>query len=270
MAVEGFLKTIIDIKQAEVSRLKADISHTTMRQEAEATPAPPDFLSAMKAGCKDDIGIIAEMKKASPSKGVINPDLDPEKVAQIYTKGGAKAISVLTESHYFKGSVSDLEIVCCNTPLPVLRKDFILSSYQIFEAKRAGASTILLITTMLSPNQLTDYIELCREIHMEPLVEVMSEYEFETAYACGAKVVDINNRNLQTLKTDLGVSKRISAIIPDDIIPVEASGIKSHEDIQNGLEHGIYNFLVGESIVRSTDPVQFIHALKNKNMDDVE
>lgn len=263
MALEGFLKAVLGIKQEEVSKAKSVISASTMRQEAEQMPENPNFLLAMQKSSASDIGIIAEIKKASPSKGDIRIDLDVGQSAEHYAAAGAKAISVLTESKYFKGSLKDLETVCDLTDIPVLRKDFTISSYQIYEAKRAGASSILLITTILSPDQLRDYIDLVRELGMEPLVEITSEKEFEIAYACGAKVADINNRNLQTLKTDLGVSKRIAAIIPDDIIPVEASGISSYADIQKGLEAGMYNFLVGESIVRADDTQAFIRELRN-------
>lgn len=264
MKLEGFLKTIFEVKQEEVAFRQSKMSLATLRSEAEQTDSPCDFLTAMKQSSPDDIGIIAEVKKASPSKGDIRIDLDPAQMAEAYTQGGARAISVLTESKYFKGNLADLEIVCANTDLPVLRKDFTISAYQIYEAKRAGASSVLLITTMLGPDQLKDYILLAREIGMEPLVEITSEFEFETAYAAGGTVMDINNRNLSTLKTDLTVSKRIAAIVPDDIIPVEASGISSFLDIENGLAAGMCNFLVGESIVRSDDPAAFIQSLCNK------
>ncbi|MBU8910064.1 MAG: indole-3-glycerol phosphate synthase TrpC [Desulfobacterales bacterium] len=263
MGVEGFLKEVLKIKSLEVSKNKSRIPLNTIRREAEDTKLAANFLTAMEKSNPDDIGIIAEVKKASPSKGDIRPDLDPVFCAQTYTRAGARAISVLTESHYFKGSLKDLEIVCANTNLPVLRKDFTISSYQIYEAKKAGASSILLITTILSRDQLKDYINLARELGMEPLVEITSEKEFETAYDCEATIVDMNNRNLQTLETDLGVSKRIAQILPKGIIPVEASGISSFEDIQEGLSSNIFNFLVGESIVRAKDTESFIKELRN-------
>jgi len=235
----------------------------TLRREAEDIRGNTDFLAAMQKSRINDIGIIAEIKKASPSKGDIKPDLDPVLYAKAYTRAGSRAISVLTEPYYFKGSLKDLEDVCTATELPVLRKDFTIGSYQIYEAKKAGAASILLITTILSRDQLKDYITLARELGMEPLVEITSEKEFETAHACDARIVDINNRNLQTLKTDLTVSHRIAEIIPDDIIPVEASGISSFSDIQTGLSSNIFNFLVGESIVRANETELFIKKLRN-------
>jgi len=263
MRIEGFLKTILEIKSLEVSEAKSHIPLNVIRREAEDTEPGADFLTAMEKSSPDDIGIIAEIKKASPSKGDIKADLDPVVYAKACIKAGARAISVLTESKYFKGSLKDLETTCAITDIPVLRKDFIISSFQIYEAKKAGASSILLITTLLSKTQLKDYIHLVRELGMEPLVEITSEKEFETAYDCDAKVVDMNNRNLQTLETDLSVSKRIAKILPKGIIPVEASGISSFADIEKGISSHIFNFLVGESIVRAKDTESFIKRLRN-------
>jgi indole-3-glycerol phosphate synthase/indole-3-glycerol phosphate synthase/phosphoribosylanthranilate isomerase len=263
MGVSGFLKKVLEVKFSELETNKSRVSLQTIRRQAEETSTGANFLSAMDKGSMEDIGIIAEIKKASPSRGDIKPDLDPARYADLYTKGGARAISVLTESKYFKGSLKDLETVCSHTPLPVLRKDFIVSAFQIYEAKKAGAASVLLITTILSRDQLKDYILLARELGMEPLVEITSEREFETAYACGAKIVDINNRNLQTLETDTSVSRRIARMLPRDIIPVEASGISAFSDIEKGLSSHIFNFLVGESIVRAKDTESFIRVLRN-------
>ena len=260
--LEGFLQKVVPVKQAEVKQAGQRISLATLRADAEATPPPVSFLAAMEKSSPEDVGIIAEVKKASPSKGDIRPDLDPAAMAALYHEGGARAISVLTESRYFKGNLADLETVCETTRCPVLRKDFTISSYQIYEAKRAGAASILLITTLLSRDQLSDYISLVRELGMEPLVEITSELEFETAYRASARVVDINNRNLSTLEVDQGVSKRISTILPGDVIGVEASGISGRSDIEKGVEAGFSNFLVGESIVRASDTAAFIKRLR--------
>ena len=267
MGLHGFLKAVADITETEVAKAKSKIPLQTIRRQAEDAGKRASFLAALQTSTKENIGIIAEVKKASPSRGDIRPDLDPELYARAYTRAGARAISVLTEPHYFKGSLNDLEAVCAHTDLPVLRKDFTISSYQIYEAKQMGASSILLITTLVSRDQLKDYITLVRELNMEPLVEITSEKEFETAYDCGATIVDINNRNLQTLETDLTVSRRIAAILPREIIPVEASGISSFEDIKKGLASQVVNFLVGESIVRAKDTEAFIKQLRNVDQD---
>lgn len=261
MKVEGFLKEMVAVKKKEIERHRSAIPLINVRKDAEQTTAPPSFLSAMKAGTRDHAGIIAEIKKASPSRGDIRPDLDVEAYVKKYTKAGARAISVLTESVYFKGSLTDLTLACKTTDLPVLRKDFIINDYQIFEAKKAGAASILLITTLLSPRQQADYTSLIRDLDMEPLVEINSEWEFEQAYTSGARVVGINNRNLQTLETDPTIAKRVAKIFPKDIIPVEASGISCRQDIEKGLEENIFNFLVGESIVRAEDTKAFIQSL---------
>ncbi|WDP86689.1 MAG: indole-3-glycerol-phosphate synthase [Desulfobacter sp.] len=262
--MEGFLKIVVDAKKQEIAMARASIPLTAVRHDAEHAKSPADFLAAMAQSHSQDPGIIAEIKKASPSKGDIYVDLDVPAYTQTYTQGGARAISVLTEPQFFKGSLNDLEIVCSHTNLPVLRKDFIFTEYQIYEAKRAGASALLLITTLLSPAQQAEFTLLSRELGMEPLVEINSEWEFEQAYTAGAKVVGINNRNLATLKTDPDVAKRVAKIFPKDVITVEASGIGARSGIEQGLEKNIFNFLVGESIVRAKDPENFIRTLRGK------
>lgn len=265
MKIDGFLKQAAEYAHQDVARSKTRIPLAALRNEAEMTPGHSDFSSAFAKTSPENVGIIAEVKKASPSKGDINPDLDPVQCARDYTKGGACAISVLTERHFFKGCLEDLEAVCKATDLPVLRKDFTISSYQIYEARKAGADAVLLITTLLSRDQLTDYILLARELNMEPLVEIHSEKDLEIAYYCGAKMIGVNNRNLQTLETDLNISGRIGPLIPKDITAVEASGITSRKDIEKGLSCCFHNFLVGESIVKAADTVAFIRSLLGKD-----
>lgn len=261
MVIEGFLKQVAAATQEEINRARTALPLKTVRQEAEQRPVSASFLSAMAESSRHNPGIIAEIKRASPSKGDIRPDLDVKALVEAYTAGSARAVSVLTEPRYFKGSLEDLEIACNTTALPILRKDFILNEYQIFEAKRAGASAVLLITTLLSLDQQTDFTTLVRDLGMEPLVEIHSEREFEQAYKAGAKVVGINNRNLSTLKVNPFVAQRVAKIFPREILAVEASGISSRKDMEKGLEKNIFNFLVGESIVRAKDPKEFIRTL---------
>lgn len=269
MGISGFLKEVVVLKKRDVAEAEHLISLKQVRKEAEeilksksAAYRPPlAFLHAIEKSRPGHVGIIAEIKKASPSKGDIRPDLDPAKYAKEYTKAGACAISVLTEQHYFKGSLDDLKRVRAVTSIPVLRKDFTLSSYQIYEAKAAGADSVLLITSMLSKEQLHDYVSLSRELGMEPLVEIHSEWELDKAVFADAKVIGINNRNLQTLEVDLNVSKRVVPFFAKEQIAVEASGISSSEDIKKGLECNIFSFLVGESIVRAENTKQFIQTL---------
>lgn len=265
MGVSGFLRTILEIKKEAVAAARTAIPLTTLRREAEQTKDPVPFEPAMAKSSPRDVGIIAEIKKASPSRGDIRPDLDVAAFALDYTRAGARAVSVLTESRYFKGSLEDLETVCSATDLPVLRKDFLISAYQIFEAKKAGASAVLLITTLLTRDQQRDFTLLTRELHMEPLVEVSSEFELDQALYCGARVVGINNRNLTTLEVDVTAARRIASFLPNDIIPVEASGIRDRAGIEKGLDSGICNFLVGESIVRAGDTRAFIRTLRGED-----
>ncbi|MEX1301106.1 MAG: indole-3-glycerol phosphate synthase TrpC [Desulfotignum sp.] len=262
MAVTGFLKTVKAIKQEEIAVRLRSIPLSSLRREAENSPAPPDFSQAMTAGTPSDVGIIAEIKKASPSKGDLCVDLNVKKYAQIYEKAGARAISVLTESVYFKGSLTDLTTVCTHTGLPVLRKDFMFHEYQIYEARQAGAASVLLITTLLSPNQQADLTNLAQELNMIPLVEISSEWEMDQALKTGAAIVGINNRNLCTLDVDSDAAVRIAPLLPKEIVPVAASGFSCRRDILKAIHAGIFNFLVGESIVRSADPKSFITSLR--------
>lgn len=269
MGISGFLREVVALKRVDVARAEGLIPLRQIRQEVESALKNREpgyrnnfaFLHAIENSRPGNVGIIAEIKKASPSRGDIRPDLDPAKYAKEYTEAGACAVSVLTEEHYFKGSLADLKAVRSATSLPVLRKDFTLSSYQIYEAKGAGADSILLITSMLSKEQLRDYVALSREIGMEPLVEIHSEWELDKALFASARVVGINNRNLETLETDLNVAKRVVPFFSSDQIAVEASGISSSEDIRDGLDSGIFTFLVGESIVRAENRKEFIQSL---------
>ncbi|MFO7886607.1 MAG: indole-3-glycerol phosphate synthase TrpC [Desulfobacteraceae bacterium] len=262
MSVSGFIKEVVSQKKKDLAELKTETPMAALRARAEKQKlTSAGFLKALAESSPGNAGIIAEIKKASPSKGIIKAGLDPSLYAEKYTKGGACAISVLTEPHYFKGSLEDLKMVRKSTSLPVLRKDFTISDYQIYEARASGADAVLLIAALLSRDQLKDYISLAREIHMEPLVEIHSEWEIEKTIFANAQVLGVNNRNLETLETDLGVSARIAPYFEKNHIPVEASGISLPEDIEKGMQSGFFNFLVGESIVRAEDTETFIKSL---------
>ncbi|MCP4671205.1 MAG: indole-3-glycerol phosphate synthase TrpC [Desulfobacula sp.] len=264
MPVQGFLKKIKEIKKEEIKTISKTVSFQTIRKEAETSKNNKDFKKALeKSISRKTPGIIAEIKKASPSKGNINLDIDPGIYAEKYEQAGACAVSVLTEQFYFKGSSRDLAKASSLVNIPVLRKDFIISSFQIYEAKTLGASSVLIINKLLERRQLEQYIDLARQLKMEPLVEIHSEWEIEPVMAAGAKIIGINNRNLETLETDREISKRIVPLLTKDNIPVEASGISSPLDIRKGMESKIYNFLVGESIVRAENPEVFIKELIN-------
>ncbi len=264
MPVKGFLKKIREIKKEEIKKISKADSFQTIRGKAEASQINKDFKKALeKSNIKKKPGIIAEIKKASPSKGNIKLDIDAGVYAKKYEQAGACAVSVLTEQFYFKGSVNDLAAASSCVSIPVLRKDFVISSFQIYESKARGAGSVLLINKLLENRQLKNYIDLARQLKMEPLVEIHSEWEIESALTAGAKIIGINNRNLETLETDLEVSKRVAPLLRKNIILVEASGISSPLDIKKGMELNIYNFLVGESIVRAENPEVFIKNLIN-------
>jgi len=264
MPVKGFLKKIKAIKKEEIKKISKKASFQKIREKAEASKSNKNFKKALENSItKKTPGIIAEIKRASPSKGNIKLDIDPAVYARKYEQAGACAVSVLTEQFYFKGSSNDLYAASNSVSIPTLRKDFIISSFQIYEAKALGAGAVLLINRLLGKKQLKDYIKLARQLKMEPLVEIHSEWEIEHILDSNAKIVGINNRDLETFTTDTEVSKRIVPLLTEDIIPVEASGISSPLDIKAGMRSKIYNFLVGESIVRAKNPKIFIQQLIN-------
>jgi indole-3-glycerol phosphate synthase len=187
--------------------------------------------------------------------------LDAAAMAVQYARGGAAAISVLTDWTYFRGSLDDLKAVRAACRLPVLRKEFIISRYQVYEAAVAGADAILLIARILSTDQLNELYTLCRELGLEALVEIHTPADARRAAACGARLIGINNRNLRTFETDIAIAVDLVSRLSPGQVPVAASGIAGPADVQRNLDAGIYNFLVGESIVRSNTPSRFIREL---------
>ena len=207
------------------------------------------------------VNIIAEIKRASPSKGVIRENLDVISLSQSYQDGGAAAISVLTEQNYFKGSTADLQAVRKSVKLPVLRKDFIVTEYQIYESRYIGADAILLIVRALSDAELRDFNSLAGSLGLDVLTEVHNREELQRALGAGAAIIGINNRNLSTFVTDINVSIELAAELPEGTVAVAESGIKDRSDIKKITDAGIYNFLIGEGIVRSNDPAGHIRSL---------
>lgn len=205
--------------------------------------------------------VIAEVKRASPSKGEICIDLDAASCALQYEAGGAAAISVLTDTPYFKGSLADLEQVRAAVSLPVLRKEFIISPYQLYESRAAGADAVLLIARILSPARLKELLDLTRQLGMDALVEIHSPEDYTSAHDAGSRLIGINNRNLATFDTDLHTAMGLSDLLQPGEVPVAASGIAGRGDIQRNLAHGIFNFLIGESLVRAGDRVAFLRSL---------
>jgi indole-3-glycerol phosphate synthase len=253
------LTKIIERKNEEIIEAKTKIPQSEMRRKALTISGQRFFFQNLK---QPGINIIAEIKRASPSKGPINMDLDPAYLARAYENGGAAALSVLTDNHFFKGSFQDLKLARAAVSLPVLRKDFIISDYQVYESAVIGADAILLIARCLSENLLKELIVLSNELKMDALVEIHRAYDLEIATRAGAELIGINNRNLQTFETDINTAMHLVSLLKDYQIPVAASGIKNRKDIEKNLDFGLNNFLIGESLVRATDPVRLMTELR--------
>jgi len=224
--------------------------------------APRDFEGALR---EEGVNIIAEVKRASPSKGWLNSNLDVTTMVQNYTKGGAAAISVLTEPNWFKGDLSDLATAHLATQLPLLYKGFILDSYQVYEARAHGADAILLITSLLSLSELSALIGLARDLGMASLVETHSEPEVVKALDANGGIIGINNRNLADFSVNLETTIKLRPLIPPGIIVVSESGIKSRTDITKLEAASVDAVLIGEMLVTSTDPEAKLKELRGFN-----
>ena len=256
-----FLKTIVEHVAGVVEASQRDMPLAQMRDLAEAPHTTRNFSNALS---KAPVAIIAEVKRASPSKGDLAPDLDAAEMAQTYEEGGAAALSVLTEARYFKGTLKDLKAARAATPLPVLRKEFIIDPYQIYEAAAAGADAVLLIARILEKEKLSEFLSLVQELNMDSLVEIFDEKDAEKIAPFAPELVGINNRNLKSFETDTTRASRIARVLPAETQVVAASGIARADDIRRHLDSGISCFLVGESLVRAKNPAmrlrQFIAA----------
>ncbi|MGA6924564.1 MAG: indole-3-glycerol phosphate synthase TrpC [Desulfosarcina sp.] len=256
-----FLTQIVKQKEREIAQASAAIPEAELAEMArQRTDFRPFFEVLARPGAAG-VNIIAEIKRASPSKGDIRADLDAAKTAGRYERGGAAAVSVLTDPTYFKGSLDDLRAVRAACRLPVLRKEFIISRYQIHESAAAGADAVLLIARILPPEKLAGLYQLARELGMDVLVETHTLAEVRHAARSGARLVGINNRNLSTFDTDIRIAAKLVSGLAPGQVSVAASGVRGPADIQTNREAGIFNFLVGESIVRSADPERFIGRL---------
>ncbi|MCC6158955.1 MAG: indole-3-glycerol phosphate synthase TrpC [Deltaproteobacteria bacterium] len=228
------------------------VSLAEIRALAESAEPPRDFRAAL--GRPDGVALIAEIKKASPSKGVLRADLDPAHFARLYRDAGADAISVLTEDRFFQGRPEYLRLARDASGLPVLRKDFLLEPYQIFEARALGADAVLLIVRALDDATLRDLHALATALRMTALVEVHDERELERAMNAGASVIGVNNRNLDTFVVDLDTTIRLAAQVDAGTTLVAESGIHAPGDVERVRRAGVHAILVGESIVTSADP----------------
>lgn len=251
MAGETILDRIVAAKAEEVARRKDRVPLGELEERARQAPPVRPFAGALRG---ERVAVIAEVKRASPSKGILAPDFDPVRTAGAYARGGAAAVSVLTDEPFFGGSLEFLPRVRDVFPGPLLRKDFITDPYQVVEARAWGADALLLIASVLDRPRLADLLALTREWGMEALVEVHTAGEVERSLAAGARVVGINNRDLRTFHTDLAVTEELAALVPADVILVSESGIGSREDVERVARAGIDAILVGESLMRQGDP----------------
>jgi indole-3-glycerol phosphate synthase len=249
------LDTIVARKKEEVAKLLA----RGISPPAFDIPPARGFRKALTAA--PGIAIIAEAKKASPSKGIICPDFDPVRITRAYEQGGAQALSVLTDESFFQGSLSYIPAVRSVVGLPVLRKDFIVHEIQIRESQAFGADAILLIVAILEPEQLRDYLQMAQELGLDVLVEVHDERETETALAAGSALLGINNRDLRDFSVDLSTTFRLQRMVPRDIPLVSESGIRDYDDIRRLADHGIAAALVGETLMRAEDQAEALRAL---------
>lgn len=245
------LDKIVQVKHEEIIRDKSNRSLESLIEGIKQLPPTRDFATALKKGA--GVNVIAEVKKASPSKGLICPDFDPVRLAQSYSAGGAAAISVLTDEQFFQGSLEYLQMIRSQISLPLLRKDFVLDIYQIYQARLAGADAVLLITRILKSAQLTEMIALTKELGLAALVEVHDKEDVSKALAAGAEIIGINNRDLATFTTDLNVTLELVRCIPEGRIIVSESGINRPEDLVLLGNAGVNAVLVGEALARERD-----------------
>jgi len=253
----SFLSEILAQKREAVARMKANPSSNAFRERAleiRKTAAPHRLLQALKSE-SPCLKISAEFKRRSPSAGIIRDDRSAEEVARSYERGGACAISVLTDEEYFGGSITDLGVVRSSTNLPILRKDFIIDPIQIYEAAAAGADAVLLIVAALDDAVLRDLREIAEDqLGLDALVEVHTSVEMHRALNAGARIIGVNNRDLQTFQVSLETSERLIAETPQDRIMVSESGLRSAKSFYRLHNLGFHGFLIGETLMRATDP----------------
>ncbi|NUO07924.1 MAG: indole-3-glycerol phosphate synthase TrpC [Candidatus Brocadia sp.] len=253
------LDDIYKHKLSEIAENKKRIPIEILMKGIQKRQGTGYFSRALKSNT--NISIIAEIKKASPSMGIIREDFNPTEIAHIYEAGGAAAISVLTDERFFQGSLSYLTEVKKAVDLPILRKDFIIDPYQVYEARAAGADAILLIAALLSKEEIQRLLNLAKELDMDCLVEVHTETELQKVLQTSAGIIGINNRDLASFRVDLGTTFRLRPMIPDGKIVVSESGIKSRAEIEKLFKKGINAILIGEILMKSADILTKLHEL---------
>lgn len=259
----NILQQIAANKRLEIEQAKVERPLGQLRRHIEDNPRPGSHRFKTALVDTSEVRIIAEMKKGSPSRGILRDDFDPRALASEYAAGGAVALSVLTDHKYFYGSFENLAIAGEAAPdTPLLCKDFILDAYQLFSARFHGADAALLIVALLTPKEIVELLEVARNLDMDCLVEVHDEAETKVAVDCGAGIVGVNNRNLRDFSVDLAVSEELGTIIPESVVKVSESGLHGPADIRRLLEAGFGAFLIGEALVKSDTPAQLLKEMR--------
>ena len=262
VATDTVLDRILDRKVEELAEARAQASAAAMRRRAESSAyAARDMMAALQ---NESLSLIAEVKRASPSKGSLTKDFAPVMLAATYAHNGAAAISVLTDEDFFGGSLAYLTVIRKAVEVPILRKDFVIDPYQIYEGRAAGADAILLIVAALAELQLADLYALTTDLGMTALVEVHNEWEMERALRLGAELIGINNRDLKTFHVDLGTTARLAAMVDDEVVLVAESGIFSAADARAMGSLGADAILVGEALMKAPDTVSLARELSSQ------
>lgn len=245
------LTKIIEEKKREIDIAKERLPLDKLEKELRVMPSQRSFRQAVAK--EHGISLIAELKKASPSAGILRRDFDPLKIAQVYRAYGASALSVLTDEKFFKGSINYIDLIKREVYLPILRKDFIIDKYQLYESKLYGADAVLLISDLLSRNELHQFLEISRILNMDAVAEIHNEEDLGKALAAGADIIGINNRNLHTFEVDLEVTSKLVGSIPEGKVIISESGIKTYENVMYLKSLGVNSVLIGETFMRSQD-----------------
>lgn len=262
MSTPDILQKILRTKQEEIAARSAVRSLAQLQAEAASASPVRGFEQSMrKRLAAGESAVIAEIKKASPSKGLIRENFDPPAIAVSYERGGAACLSVLTDAQYFQGSESYLQAARAACQLPVIRKDFIVDRYQVYEARAIGADCILLIVAALADAQMTDLYALATELGMDALIEVHDKDELGRALRLNAPLIGINNRNLRTFETSLQTTIDLLPDVPENVLLVTESSIHTPADVRLMRDHGVNAFLVGEALMRADDPGTALHNL---------
>ncbi len=266
MSTTDILAKILATKQEEIAYRSQHTPLAELKAQATQADSPRGFLAALQHSIRQgNAAVIAEVKKASPSKGVIRADFDPAAIAASYERGGAACLSVLTDAHYFQGHEDYLRAARAACALPVIRKDFIIDSYQVYEARAMDADCILLIVAALNDTQLRALYDLATALDMDVLIEAHDRDELERALKLDAPLIGINNRNLRTFETSLATSIDLLPQVPETSLLVTESGIHTAADVALMRHHHIHAFLVGEAFMRADDPGSELNTLFHRS-----